>query len=360
VVADRVLELRRPLAGLRHQSAVWAGFLLLGAFVAYSAAFLGAAFLDSIWLRCLCALALGPLIAVPFRIAHDAGHGCHFSRPRLDRMTCRLSLLPSYHPCSVWILLHNLRHHAFTNLRDRDYIWIPLSEAEYDNLGPLGRTRERFYRTTLGTGVYYLVAVWWGMITLRRSLIGKARRVYFTDRLVVLVFFGAQLTLLSAGGPDAAEFALRVSLAIVVPFLIFNWLVGFASFLNHTHPQVPWFAKREEWSFYTGQVNCTVHMAMPTWMIFFLTDVGLHGAHHIEPRIPIWGLEEAETHIVADAHADLVLEQWSWSKHRAIMQGCKLYDYDAHRWLDFAGRPTGPVTFAGMQRAVVPLTPASA
>jgi omega-6 fatty acid desaturase (delta-12 desaturase) len=351
VVADRVLELL-PLSGLRGQSAIWAAFLSLAAVMAYGGCFLGAAFLGSIWLRVPCALALGPLIALLFRIAHDAGHGCHFAHARLDRIVCRLSLLPPYHPYSVWILLHNLRHHAFTNLRDRDYIWIPLSKPEYDRLGVLGRVRERFYRTTLGTGAYYLCAIWWGMITLRRTLIRKYRREYLADSMVVLAFFAAQLAVLSVGARDAGEFALNVLLAIVLPFLIFNWLVGFTSFLNHTHPQVPWFARRKEWSFYTGQVNCTVHMGVPKWMIFFLTDVGLHGAHHIEPRIPIWGLEKAETHIVADAGADLVLEQWSWRKHRAIMRNCKLYDYDAHRWLDFAGRPTGPVIFAGVQRAV--------
>jgi omega-6 fatty acid desaturase (delta-12 desaturase) len=160
VVADRVLELRQPLGGLRAQSAAWAAFLSLASATAYGICFVGAAFLDSIWPRLLCALALGPLIALQFRMAHDAGHGSHFARARLDRLTCRLSLLPSYHPYSVWILLHNRRHHAFTNLRDRDYIWIPLSKPEYDRLGGLARLRERFYRTTPGTAAYYLCAIW--------------------------------------------------------------------------------------------------------------------------------------------------------------------------------------------------------
>jgi omega-6 fatty acid desaturase (delta-12 desaturase) len=357
VGADRVLALRRPLVGLREQSAAWAALLLVAAIAAYGAAFLGAAFAGPNWLRLLCVLALGPLIALPFRLAHDAGHGSHFANPRLDRLTCRLSLLPSYHPYSVWILLHNFRHHAFTNLRDRDYIWIPLSPAGYDRLGAIGRWRERVYRTTPGAGAYYLCHIWWGMITLRHRLIGKPRREYFADALIAVAFFLAQLVLLSVGAPGLAEFLLRVFLAIVVPFVIFTWLVGFASYLNHTHPQVPWFAGRDDWSFYTGQVNCTVHMAMPPWMVFFLTDVGLHGAHHIEPRIPIWGLEAAETRIVADAAADLVIERWTWQRHRAIVRVCKLYDYEAHRWLDFSGNPTGPVTFV---RAGGRLTPASA
>ncbi len=79
----------------------------------------------------------------------------------------------------------------------------------------------------------------------------------------------------------------------------------------------------------------------------FLTDVGLHGAHHIDPRIPIWKLEPAEAQIVADAHDDMVIEPWTWAHHREIMRCCKLYDYEANRWLDFDGRPTTPVIEVG-------------
>jgi omega-6 fatty acid desaturase (delta-12 desaturase) len=82
-------------------------------------------------------------------------------------------------------------------------------------------------------------------------------------------------------------------------------------------------------------------------MIFFLTDLGLHGAHHIDPRIPIWKLEPAEARIVAEASEDIVIEPWTWTRHREIMRCCKLYDYEANRWLDFNGRATTPVIEVG-------------
>jgi omega-6 fatty acid desaturase (delta-12 desaturase) len=292
------------------------------------------------WLPVACSVALGPAIALLFRIAHDAGHGCHFIGSRLNRLVCRLCLLPAYHPYSVWILLHNGRHHSFTNLRERDYIWIPLSKDEFESLTVFGRGLQRFYRTTLGVGVYYLCSIWAGMVLLRPSLVRKFKAAYLRDCVVVLAFFLAQLAWLAIDA-TAAEFAVRILLAIVLPFLVFNWLVGFASFLNHNHPDVPWFSRREDWSFYLGQVNCTVHIAVPKWMIFFLTDVGLHGTHHIDPRIPIWGLDRAEDLIVGDARTDIVADRWTFRRHREIMRACKLYDYDAHSWLDFAGRPTG-------------------
>jgi omega-6 fatty acid desaturase (delta-12 desaturase) len=350
VGVSRILALRQPLLSLHTQAAVWAAFLSLSAGMAYAAAFFAVGY-GPLWLQVPGSAALGPLTALLFRIAHDAGHGSHFARAKLDRLVCRLSLLPSYHPHSVWILLHNGRHHAFTNLRDNDYIWIPRAKGDYDALSWPRRLLERAYRTSPGVGLYYLCVVWAGMILLRRSLVRKIKYIYVRDALIAAGFFGLQLTMLSLDGHSLAVFALRVLLAIVFPFLVFNWLVGFASFLNHTHPRVPWFAKREQWSFYQGQVHCTVHVRVPKWMIFFLTDLGLHGAHHIDPRIPIWKLEAAEKQILADTREDIVIEPWTWARHREIMRCCKLYDYEANRWLDFSGRPTGPVIEVGAARA---------
>jgi omega-6 fatty acid desaturase (delta-12 desaturase) len=346
VAAKNVLALRQPLAALRAQSGLWAATLSISAAAAYVAAFLGAAFLEPLWLRVTLSLALAPLIAMLFRIAHDCGHECHFAGRRLNRIVGRLSNLAPYHPYSLWILFHNWRHHTFTNLRERDYIWIPLSKGEYDRLPRHRQLIERLYRTNLGVGAYYLCAIWFGtMIWPRRANAGRIKAIHVWDSLAVLAFFAGQITVLSIGAESIGAFTLRVLLCIVVPFALFCWMVGFVSFLNHTHPDVPWFSRREEWSFYTGQVNCTVHMGVPKWMIFFLTDIGLHGAHHIDPRIPIWGLDRAEPRLVAAAHHDMIVERWSWRRHRDILRRCKLYDYDTHRWLDFAGRPTGPALF---------------
>jgi fatty acid desaturase len=165
------------------------------------------------------------------------------------------------------------------------------------------------------------------------------------DLLMTLSFATAQVAVIIAVNFElneqfsVATILLNILLAMIVPFLVFNWLVGYVSFLNHTHPRVPWFAKAEEWSFCTGQVRCSVHMAVPRWLIFFITDLGLHAAHHIEPRIPIWKLDAAQRHL-GPALGDAVFERWSVRVQAAIFSRCKLYDYDNHVWLDFAGKPT--------------------
>lgn len=341
-VSGNINALRRSIAWLRDQPGLKAAALSLAGFAAYGGAF-AAVCLGPLWLAILGSLALGPLIAFLFRMAHDCGHESHFRGRRLNHLVGLLSNLPAYHPYSIWVLFHNWRHHTFTNLKGRDYIWVPLSKAEYDRLGPLGRLRERAYRTTPGTGAYYLCAIWFAkMLFPRPRHVGRMRAVYLRDTALVGLFFAAQLACIGLAAAGPADAAMRVLLAIVLPFVVFCWMVGFVSYLNHTHPDVPWFAERREWSFYSGQVHATVHMGVPSWMIFFVTDLGLHGAHHIEPRIPIWNLEPAKARLIADAGDELVLETWSWPRHRDIMRRCKLYDYEAHRWQDFSGRPTSP------------------
>ena len=157
------------------------------------------------------------------------------------------------------MVLHNARHHAFTNLRGVDYIWTPLSKSDYDRLGPVARWRERMYRSAFGTGAYYLYAIWWRQMMRGRHAIRARRRVPFlVDQCLVLGFVALQLGLLGLTADGPGRFTLSVLGCIVVPHVTLTWMLGYVSFFNHTHPLVPWFARREEWSFHVGQVHCTV------------------------------------------------------------------------------------------------------
>ena len=193
-------------------------------------------------MRVLCSLALGPLIALLFRIGHDAGHESHFADRRLNRWVGRLSILPSYHiPHSVWLHFHNQRFITPSpTCASATTFGVPLTHLEYDRLSVAGRALERAYRTMIGVGLYYLYAVWWRkMFFPSRVVVMKVKRDYMLDSFIVLLFFGVQLTVLATGAAGVADFAARFALAIGFPFVVFCWLVGFASFLNHTHPQVP-------------------------------------------------------------------------------------------------------------------------
>jgi acyl-lipid omega-6 desaturase (Delta-12 desaturase) len=335
---------RAELADLRQQSWSSAATFAGAAALAYLAAFAGVLCFRDPGAVVVCSAALGPLIALLFRIAHDAGHHSHFRDRRLNSLVGHLCILPSYHPYSVWLLFHNKLHHGFTNLRSRDYIWIPLSKSEYDRLTPVSRAAERLYRSAAGVGLYYGYVIWWRKM-MRRPVShlaissGKARR----DRMVVGLFLLCQLGAIAAASDSLQQFAALALAAVAVPFAVFCWMVGYVSFFNHTHPRVPWFARAEDWSFFGGQLSCTVHMSVPMWLVFFLTDLGLHGSHHFEPRVPIWRLPGADDTVKQAFSRQLVIEQWTFRTQARILRTCKLYDYDAHRWLDYAGVPTACV-----------------
>lgn len=100
-------------------------------------------------------------IAMLFVVGHDACHGSFTSRRRWNAVIGRLAFVPSLTPFSAWDIGHNRTHHVYTNLKSKDYVWAPLSKAEYDDFSWRRRLLERAYRTPPGVGLYYAVEIWW-------------------------------------------------------------------------------------------------------------------------------------------------------------------------------------------------------
>src|SRR6185312_2706193 len=86
-----------------------------------------------------CGMAIGML----FIIGHDACHNAYTASTRLNQWVGRLAFLPSLHSYSLWDLAHNRTHHRFNNIRGIDYVWEPMTPAEYR---ALGRARRTIYR----------------------------------------------------------------------------------------------------------------------------------------------------------------------------------------------------------------------
>lgn len=49
--------------------------------------------------------------------------------------------------------------------------------------------------------------------------------------------------------------------AVVVPFLVFNHCIALFVYLHHTHPDVPFFVDKPEWSNTIGQSTSAGHRA---------------------------------------------------------------------------------------------------
>ena len=102
----------------------------------------------------------GLWIARLFVLGHDACHGSLCASQPINRLAGRVVFLPSLTPYSLWEIGHNTVHHMFTNLRGRDYVWVPLAVADWPHLSKPKQLLERVYRSLLGVGSYRLPEQW--------------------------------------------------------------------------------------------------------------------------------------------------------------------------------------------------------
>lgn len=283
-------------------------------------------------LACFVAVAIARL----FLIGHDACHGAFFPGSRGANATVgRLVFLPSLTPYTTWELGHNTLHHGFTNLKGKDYIYTPFSAAEFASLPRWRQWLERVYRHPLGPGLHYGIEVWWKRLWFPRP---AERGIYLVDSVVTLLFVAAQMAVAVAvaRGTGQSEIAL-VGWAVVLPFLLWNGVMGFVTYQQHTHPAVIWYADRGEWDPVSAQVHGTVHVEFPALVGRILGNIMEHTAHHIDVAIPMFDLQEAQRRVEAEFPGEVPRVRWSWRWYLECCRRCKLYNYEAKQWTSFLG-----------------------
>jgi omega-6 fatty acid desaturase (delta-12 desaturase) len=338
-VTPSVLTVKRAIQALRGgRSTTAAVMLVVMDTTLYVFALAGTLWFPWWPVRLLCSIVAGLAVAILFILAHDACHGSLTSSSRINAVVGRMCFLPALYPFSPWAHGHNHLHHGWTNLKEKDYGWRPFSLAEYRALPVRRRVLERIYRTLPGVALYSIVEIWWThMMHLteedRRSLNHAAARF---DRGLVAAYVLVTLAIVMPFGPAA------VLLSLLFPWLVFQWLFGTLTLQHHTHPRTRWFRTRKEWSFYEGQIANTVHIVFPRIVELVLHNITVHGAHHADPRVPLYSLPAVQSQLERTFGADVIVERWTLSTYRRLLKTCRLYDYDQHRWLDFDGTPTTP------------------
>lgn len=297
------------------------------------------------------ALVSGAIVRL-FLIGHDACHGSYFASKRLNAIVGRLTFLPSLTAFSLWDVGHNVAHHGFNNLKGRDQVWAPFSKAEFDSLPPHRRWLERVYRSGYGCGVYYLLELWWKKLYFAsRREIGSTRLRYQLDSLLVTA--GAALWLavtVVVAVRTGQSIPLLVAAGVVLPFLIWNGIMGFVVFVHHTHPSIPWFSKRHEWQRCRAYLTATAQVRLPFRVDRLMHGIMEHNAHHVNPRISMFQLPGAQQVLREHHAAEVAAYQLDWAAYRDCVRRCKLYDFANHRWLDFSGAETSrtlPAASAG-------------
>jgi omega-6 fatty acid desaturase (delta-12 desaturase) len=290
----------------------------------------------------------GLAITLMFIVAHDAAHDSLTPYRTLNATLARLLFLPAWHCYAGWVHAHNHVHHCWTNLQSRDYVWAPLSLPEYRALPRWNRALVRLYRWWPGFAYYYLFEILFKKILIvqpetRRP---KLRRRWLLDDVFVILGVAAQswaaVVLARRFGGVTHPVPLLLA-AQVAPCLVALWLLGFVTYLQHTHPSIPWFQDLKEWNFFTGQVLGTTHTEFRHGIDRLIHNIMEHTAHHVDPRIPLYNLVDAQAQLAAEHNP--VRHNFSFRSFRYIQSVCQLYDFQQHYWLSFAGLPTSSRTF---------------
>jgi omega-6 fatty acid desaturase (delta-12 desaturase) len=297
---------------------------------------------ESLWIKVFASLVAALWIARLFVIGHDACHGSYTPNKTLNQWIGRIAFLPSLTPYSLWEVGHNLAHHGFTNLKGRDYVWTPYSPNEFAKLSRMRRALEHVYRSGVGQGVYYMIEMWWKKLFFPgRKHVTTRRTSHVVDSSLVAIF-GA----LWIGG--LALWGARTGISIVsllifgfaVPFFLWNCLMGFVIYVQHTHPRVAWYERRDQWSANAGYATTTVHIKLKRPFDCLIHYILEHGAHHVNMGIPLYRLKEAQARLTATLDERLNSEAFTWRYYWNTVRRCKLYDFAQHYWTDFDGHIT--------------------
>jgi len=304
----------------------------------YLAAVATAVLAENLIVKVLAVVLGGVAISMLFILGHDAAHKSLFSRRALNSIFGRILFLPCLHNYTLWVIQHNRLHHQVTNVKGFNS-YSPLTVVEFNNLAPWLRIRERIYRSIVGFGAYYFVERWWRDKFFPRRTVPRGRQLAaWLDFALLSAWVTGFLITLALLEATHGRLVSAFLWGFVLPFLVWNQLMGLTAFLNHTHPLVPWFRTREEARGSKTQAEVTVVVQFPAWYDLLSHNIMQHQAHHVNPRIPWFRLKSAQRRLSPLLGPTAMVEKMGVGYLLRLTKTCRLYDYENRCWLDFTGR----------------------
>jgi omega-6 fatty acid desaturase (delta-12 desaturase) len=169
---------------------------------------------------------------------------------------------------------------------------------------------------------------------------------FFADRprgAFVALNHGVMIAAVIATGrtlDPAKPLWLIVVLGWVLPFLVWNWLIGIVIYVHHTHPTIPWFDDRTKWKAARAELFGTAHVRLPQPIHLLSNNIMEHNAHRMHPGIPFYHLATAQEQLRRLTEGILFFKLGLESYLR-IVRHCKLFDFERGCWTQFDERPAG-------------------
>ncbi len=270
--------------------------------------------------------------AILFVWAHDAAHGTLFKSHKVAEILGTIVMLPSLNIYRLWSYGHNKVHHGFTSFSPIDWIWRPFTPEEYQALNKFQRILYRIERSWFGCAFHYLRRVWWNEMLRFNPGKDKQQKRYYRNGKLYVAIYALLMCVISyrfGGG------FIGVICALIVPFIIFNYFIALIVYLHHTHPDIPFFDVKKDWSHSIGILYCSTVIHCSRFSKTLLHNIMIHIPHHLDIRIPFYNLPRAYQELKKEYGKYFHEYRFSWKKVGNIFKQCKLYNFDSKCWLTF-------------------------
>lgn len=285
-------------------------------------------------------------------LSHEAAHRALVESRLGNKILAVVSLTMIMFNYRLWIYDHHVLHHGRTNVKHNNFL-SPLTVDEYRSLPWFRRALYRAYFSASGAGIflYFMIERWpkvhfypgaWLPPRFRASALGYTA--------LMTVYAAALLSLLvlvpSARGSSVVA---SVLCGFVLPYAVWFTIFSTTAFLQHTNPNVRWYDNVGSLASHPEALS--VHVQFPPWLNHATHYVLEHPVHHVSPMIPHYYLRQAQASLAEIATPPVVAMPFSLGNLHNVLRRCRLYDYGAHKWLDFNGKVTATPVDSSTSRA---------
>ncbi len=187
------------------------------------------------------------------------------------------------------------------------------------------------------------------MLFPRKHMDRKIHRSAWKYFSFIVLYAGVfSLMLVNAPVSSGSSAGTTFVLGMILPFFIFQTLLGFTVYVQHTHEKTAWFREMDSRVSRNNrrQELVSVHLSFPPWLspLMQMHHAYDHAAHHVCPAIPCYQLGRAQERLNELLGDAAITQKFSFKWLFATMKMCKLYDYEHHYWTDFEGNRTSDMT----------------
>lgn len=307
----------------------------------YALGIAGVLLLEPLLAKIACGLVAGSGLVNLGALSHEAAHRA-LVRSRLGNKVIAVAAMTMHmFNYRLWIYDHHVLHHGRTNVQHDNFL-SPITLAEYRALSPLRRALYRAYHSPTGLGVllYFLVErlptihLFPGKWLPPRFHVSAWRYTALLAAYAVALL--SLLVAVAAARQDSVVAA--VLCGFVLPYAVWFTVFSMTVFVQHTNPKLRWY--RDMKSLDAMPEALSVHVGMPGWINHMTHYAMEHPVHHVSAMIPHYHLKQAQAALAGVAGPAIVTMPFTPANLRDILRRCRLYDYDAHTWLDFDGTVT--------------------